>query len=114
MPEAFTPIESEKSIDLNSLTTAELAEVMKHRQPRFSAKSLLDIGIGGNNVAGLPNKPKKVQRAVPQRIAFGRRNRSLQPVRTCKKYYHPFGKATEIQKFALRIEEFKEMQQKYS
>ena len=107
MPQVFTPVESEKSIDLNSLTTAELAEVMKHRQPHFSAKSLLDIGIGGTNVAGLPNKPKNQNKAVPIRNAFGRRNRSLQPVYTCKKYYHPFGKATEIQKFALRLEEFK-------
>ena len=107
-------MESEKSIDLNSLTTAELAEVMKHRQPNFSAKSLLDIGIGGSNVAGLPNKPKYQKKAVPMRNAFARRNRSLQPVHTCKKYYHPFGKATEIQKFALRLEEFKQMQKHYS
>ena len=87
---------------------------MKHRQPQFSAKSLLDIGIGGTNVAGLPNKPKNQNKAVPMRNAFGRRNRSLQPVNTCKKYYHPIGKATERMKFALRIEEFKQMQKHYS
>lgn len=87
-----------------SLPVSELAEVMKRREPHFSAKSLLDIGIGGKNVAGLP----------PKRKVFGNRNRSLQPKNTSKKYYHPFGRATEIQKFALRLEQFKVMQAKYN
>ena len=44
--------------------------------PQFSASSLLNIGIGGNRVAGLPNKKNQNTQA------FGRKGRSMQPTRT--------------------------------
>ena len=68
-----------------------LEKLEKARQnPKFSAKELLDIGIGGSNVAGLPNLPSKK--------AFGKKNRSVPPApkASSPKIYVPFGKSTEL------------------
>ena len=59
-------------------------------EPKFSARSLLDIGLGGSKVAGIPNSK------VKSRAVFGRRNGSLPTQSQSPKFYHPLGKATEI------------------
>ena len=69
------------------------------QSPYFSAKSLLDIGIGGSRVANLPNKPKK------NRNAFGNRNKSLQPAtNSSPKVWIPIGKASELMKYNLKLQ----------
>lgn len=68
--------------------------------PHFSAKSLLSIGIGGSKVAGIPNVKDS------KRKTFNKRHKSVQP----GVKYVPMGKATEIQKYNLQLQRFKQTQ----
>ena len=104
----MNPAKLEES--LKKLTIEQLRERLNESRqaPHFSAKSLLDIGIGGSNVAQLGHPDKWL------RDTFRARNRSLQPNTTSPKVYANVGRANEYQKYNLKLLQFRDVQMKYA